>query len=122
MNLLTAFFSLLFLAGIGFLFIKTRSWAKNHEPGTSERNMLLWGSRFLAIAFIISLIATIQSSGIIKISDPFQGQKITNQIPNYGEGPVSDSFVPELKSTPMQPNIDEVRRKHQEQLKEFEQE
>ena len=121
MNLLTAIFSLLLLAVIGFLFVKTRSWSKNHEPGSRERNMLLWCSRLLFIVFIISIIATIQSSGIVKISDPFQGQKITNQIPNYMEEPVSTGPDPELRSVPIQPDIGKIREHHQKQLEEFEQ-
>lgn len=84
-----------------------------------NKRLFLTLSKLLFIVTLFITITTIQVSGLVKIPDPFQGQKITNEIPNKAYG-TPNVALPEVGAVPMKPNFDEVATEHKKRLEQFE--
>jgi hypothetical protein len=121
MNILTAIVTIVFLVFILVSFLKTRSLSSDMNKSEDARKISLWISRLLGFILLVALIATIQVSGIVRIPDPFQGQKITNELRDFDSDYGSTTAdPPELKSLSVQPDLNAIKDKHKSLLEEFE--
>jgi hypothetical protein len=120
MNLLTVLVVCVGLVALAWGALKCRSVAKDQDRSNDDRLMALWGARVLVIVFVIAALGAVQVSGIVKIPDPFQGPKVTNEMPNRVMESPATGPAPTLEGVPMQPDVGKAAREHQQQLKKFE--
>lgn len=125
MNITTFLVSIFVLLLILWGLLKAHSFIKksNIEDGVDEeyKKYTALVLRLLIVIFVLLLISLIQSSGIVRIPDPFQGQKVSDELQEFDSSKNdSTNTPPKLKSVPLQPDFSAVQEDHKKQLREFE--
>ncbi len=119
MNLTTFLISFVFIIFLGWVTYKLYSHSKNVAEDDENKRLFLTLSKLLFIVTFFITITTIQVSGVVKLPDPFQGQKITNEIPNKAYG-TPNVESPEVSAVPIKPDFDGVAAEHKKRLEQFE--
>jgi hypothetical protein len=93
--------------------------ARDFERGDPENTALVWASRGCLIVMILAVVGAVDSY-VYKLPNPFSGPKVGNEMPQSSPPPPTP-VKPDVKADDLRPDMEDVKKEHRDQLKEFEQ-
>ena len=72
----------------------------------------------LTVILILAAIGIVDSY-VYKLPNPFSGPKVGNELPQSSPPPPTPS-KPDIKADDLRPDLDELKKEHRDQIKEFE--
>lgn len=107
-----------FLAALIVIRSMIRKSADDFDSDEPERTGLIWAARGCLVVVIVSLVGIVDGY-VYKLPNPFGGPKVGNELPQSSPPPPAPS-KPDIKADDLRPDMDEVKKEHRDQLKEFE--
>ncbi|GEM_PF-5990357 len=95
-----------------------RYTSKDFDKDDPERAFYTWASRACLLVLFLATVGIVDSY-IYKLPNPFAGPKVGNELPQSSPPPPTPS-EPDIRADDLRPDMDEVKKEHRDQLKEFE--
>lgn len=96
------------------------SWGSKQvrDAGAKLKAILLYGG--IGAVAILALVFGLHKVGVITVPTPWDAPELIRDLDAHAKPAESAGPPPEIKSKTARPDMDAVRREHQDQLKDFE--